>query len=146
MTKIDIGCGNSKEPGFTGIDSRKLPGVDVVCDFEKDGLPYGDSTVDVIRAWDFIEHIADKVYTFREFWRVCKPGATVRIQVPDASWGQGAFRDPTHKSYWVPQSFLPMYMTGGRFHPGGFSFKIETQKTIDADCVRWIRVVLTAVK
>ncbi len=42
---LDIGCGAHKQPGTIGVDRRRLPGVDVVCDFEH-GLPFRDSSVD----------------------------------------------------------------------------------------------------
>ena len=36
---VDIGCAVHKRAGTVGIDCRALPGVDVVCDFER-GLPF----------------------------------------------------------------------------------------------------------
>ena len=35
---LDIGCGGNKQRGFTGMDKRKLEGVDIVHDVEK--IPY----------------------------------------------------------------------------------------------------------
>lgn len=32
---LDIGCGCNKQPGTISMDRRQLPGVDVVCDFER---------------------------------------------------------------------------------------------------------------
>ena len=32
---LDIGCGANKHTGSVGVDRRRIPGVDVVCDFEK---------------------------------------------------------------------------------------------------------------
>ena len=41
---LDIGCGAHKQPGTIGVDQRRVPGVDVVCDFER-GLPFEDSSI-----------------------------------------------------------------------------------------------------
>lgn len=147
MLRIDVGCGDCKPDGYVGLDIQDLPGVDKVIDFAKDGLPYPDSSVDEIRAFDFVEHIQDKVYTLKEFWRVCKPGGIVNIQVPDASVGQGGFRDPTHVSFWCPQSFMDMYMKKGRYHPGGYNFDVKKFRVtpLQGEC-RWICVELAAIK
>ena len=40
---LDIGCGPLKQIGTVGVDHRALPGVDVVCDFER-GLPFKQSS------------------------------------------------------------------------------------------------------
>jgi SAM-dependent methyltransferase len=142
VIKLDIGCGPNKKSGYIGVDKNNYPGVDHIIDF-MNGLPFSDNSVDEIRAYDFIEHVSDKSFTLREFWRVCKEGAIVDIQVPDASVGQGAFRDPTHLSFWVPQSFLPMYMDSGPYHPGGYCYKVDKLHVTKLyDEVRWIKVQL----
>lgn len=102
MIKIDLGCGKRKPDGYIGVDI--IEGVDVVHDCSK-GLPFEDNHADEIRAYDFLEHIQDKHFLISEIWRVLKDNGVFNFQVPDASKGQGAFQDPTHKSYWVENSF-----------------------------------------
>ena len=57
---IDIGCGAHKQPGTIGIDRRPLPGVDVVCDFER-GLPFREGSVTAAYSIHSIEHMRDLV-------------------------------------------------------------------------------------
>ena len=81
MLKIDLGCGQQKEPGFTGVDRFKLPGVDVIADL--DGvLPFDDDTVDLVFASHSLEHVHDLIATMREVYRVCKHGAQICILAP----------------------------------------------------------------
>ncbi|MEB3355557.1 MAG: glycosyltransferase [Synechococcales bacterium] len=121
-TRVDIGCGPRKAPGFIGVDIAPIPGVDIVADLNKK-FPFEDSTVDELRAYDAIEHLVDRIHTMNEIWRVCKPGAKVDIFVPSSD-GRGAFQDPTHVSFWNINSFkyycieFPGYI--GLCHQYGF--------------------------
>ena len=73
--KIDLGCGNRKRnnfPDFIGVDAYPYSGVDIVRDVEKQGLPFGDCTVDFIYASHFMEHINNLIFVMEEIWRVLK--------------------------------------------------------------------------
>lgn len=106
MKKIDLGCADYKADGYIGIDKIKMEGVDIVCDCEN-GLLFQDNEVDEIRAYDFLEHIhQDKIiFLMDEIWRILKDGGKFIFKVPDAEKGQGAYQDPTHKSFFVMNSF-----------------------------------------
>ena len=106
MIKLDLGCGKNKPDRYIGVDIIENKGVDIVHDCEK-GLPFEDNTFIEIRAWDFLEHISRKnvIHLMNEIWRVLKPGGKFVFKTPDAERGQGAFQDPTHKSFWVINSF-----------------------------------------
>ena len=49
----------------------------------------------MIRAVDFLEHVADKVALFNEVYRLLAPGGLLLSQTPSTD-GRGAFQDPTH--------------------------------------------------
>ena len=55
--KLDIGCGGNKQPGFVGLDVRKLPGVDIVQDIEKFPWPLPNESVSFAMASHVLEHI-----------------------------------------------------------------------------------------
>lgn len=104
---LNLGSGLRPQKGFVNIDNRKEVNPDLVCDVIE-GLPYEDNSVDSVRAHDFLEHIpiGKTVQVITEIWRVLKPGGLFISLTPDAEFGQGAFQDPTHVSFWVENSWL----------------------------------------
>lgn len=102
--KIDLGCGRRKRPGFIGIDRFAIVEPDIVCDVEKERLPFTDSSVSEIYSSHVFEHIQDIQAVMSECHRVLVPGARMTIQVP--YWtSEGAFRDPTHVRFFTEKSF-----------------------------------------
>lgn len=102
--KIDLGCGNKKVPNTIGVDKIKLPDVDIICNLETIPWPFKDSSVDVIHCNHFLEHFSDTIKVMDEIYRIAKDGAMVNIIVPHVSY-EGAFRDPTHKSFFTYRTF-----------------------------------------
>ncbi len=114
LPKYDLGGGLFSPEGFLSVDI--LDSADVVCDV-RHGLPFEDGSVGVIRAKDFLEHIphcADStcqhqacyctVGLMNEIHRVLAPGGCLLSMTPSTG-GRGAFQDPTHCSFWNPNSF-----------------------------------------
>ena len=106
MKKIlDIGCGNHKIKGSTGIDSVKIKGVDIVHDLDKFPYPFKENSFDIIFANQVLEHLEsplDKILS--ELCRICKPGGKIKVIVPHAL-SVGAFSDPTHKKFFTYFTF-----------------------------------------
>ena len=100
---LDIGCGAHKHPGTIGIDRRPLPGVDVVCDFER-GLPFREGSVTAAYSIHSIEHMRDLITFMEELYRVCAPGAKVYVKTPYFA-SRKAFIDPTHVRFMTEESF-----------------------------------------
>lgn len=101
-TKLDLGCGKSKKPGFYGIDSIAYPGVDQVADLTKE-WPWEANTVEEAHCSHCLEHFdaRERVHFLNELWRVLKPGAKATLICPHWSSCR-AYGDPTHK--WPPLS------------------------------------------
>ena len=100
---LDMGAAHAKSPGFLGVDMRPALGVDIVARLpERVDLP--DSSVGVIRAVDFFEHVADKVGLINELYRLLAPGGVLVSQTPSTD-GRGAFQDPTHVAFYNENSF-----------------------------------------
>jgi SAM-dependent methyltransferase len=91
-------------PGFFGLDIAPLPGVDVVCDLERIPWPFKDSSGDEVVLFNILEHLPNTIKTMEEIWRICKPGALVRILVPYYN-SPGAFQDPTHVRFFSERTF-----------------------------------------
>ncbi len=94
--RVDLGCGNRKIKGTLGVDTVRVPGVDVVADLNS-GLPFRESSVDAIYSYHILEHMDDFLATMNEIWRVCRPGALVYIKVPHAASSFVTWKDPTHR-------------------------------------------------
>lgn len=104
VIKIDLGCGRYKKPGFIGVDKFSIVEPDVVCDVEKERLPYDDSSVAEIYSSHVFEHIQDIQFVMNELHRVLAPDGLLTIRVP--YWtSEGAFRDPTHVRFFTEKSF-----------------------------------------
>jgi predicted SAM-dependent methyltransferase len=105
MMRINLGCGYRKIPEHVNIDNRPEVGPDIVCDGLS--LPFDDSSVDDVVAFDYLEHIpiGQTVDQITEIWRVLKPGGRLIHRTPSTD-GRGAFQDPTHVSFWNINSWL----------------------------------------
>ncbi len=104
--KINLGVGKRKMEGFINVDIQRRVNPDIVCDLAK-GMPFKTDSVDEVTAFDFLEHISlgKTIGVIEEIWRVLTPGGIFESFTPDAEYGQGAFQDPTHLSFWVENSW-----------------------------------------
>lgn len=121
---LNLGCGDKprKQEGpdlWVNLDLKPFDGVDVVRDIRR-GLPFNDQTFDHVLADNILEHFDqdDFIFALNEIDRVLKVGGTVEIIVPHA-FSQGAYQDPTHKTFIVPRSCFywnqEMSKYGGKF-------------------------------
>jgi predicted SAM-dependent methyltransferase len=112
--KLNLGSGNRKMAGYTNIDIRGECDPDVILDVEK-GFYFHDNEVDEIRAYDFLEHIHQDsvIYVMSEIHRVLKPEGILDFFIPSTE-GNGAFMDPTHRSYWNLMTWL--YFVSPEWH------------------------------
>jgi len=82
--KLHVGCGTNKLEGWINIDGVRSCQPDLVHDLTKP-LPYGDLTVDELKAEGVLEHV-DKYMrycVFSDWARVLKVGGSIHIGVPD---------------------------------------------------------------
>ena len=86
--------------GFSSVD---LKDADLCWDL-RGHYPFSYNSVGVIRAHDFLEHIADKMHSLREIHRALAPGGYLLSMTPSTD-GRGAWQDPTHVSFWNENSF-----------------------------------------
>jgi len=107
--KIEIGGGTLVQPGWINLDSRN--GIEGWRREAQDTpWPTGDNTVEAMRASHVMEHIPAgqaRIDVMNEAHRVLRPGAVFEVIVPilnnPLTWH--AIADPTHISFWVPESF-----------------------------------------
>jgi ubiquinone/menaquinone biosynthesis C-methylase UbiE len=132
--RIDLGCGNSKKSGFTGIDILEYPGVDFVTDLEKDLAFIPDNSVKEFFSSHFLEHIRNFEGMMKEIHRTLSPDGICEIVVPHFS-NPYFYSDFTHKRFFGLYSFdyFSSENTGKRkvpFYNFPFEFIILRKKLI----------------
>jgi len=101
---LDLGCGNKKREGATGVDYNDRTAADIVHNLNEFPYPFEDNSIDKIYLDNTLEHLDDVMAVMEEVYRICKPGAKVKVIVPyfRSLW---AFTDPTHLHYFTVNSF-----------------------------------------
>jgi hypothetical protein len=123
---LDLGCGDN----VRGPDGWEHWGIDIdpanhpntrAADLTFDPIPFPDAFFQRVSAWDFLEHLPMRAWVadfsgrrstvnvmvnlFNEVWRVLEPGGVFESFTPHLPHFQDVFRDPTHVSYWVEQTW-----------------------------------------
>jgi SAM-dependent methyltransferase len=101
---FDLGCGAHKTAGAFGVDTVRLPGVDLVHDLQVRPYPLPDGCADEVILSHVLEHFADPLTVMEEVWRIAGPAAHVQIRTPHYS-GRYAWKDPTHRRAFTSESF-----------------------------------------
>jgi len=98
---LDVGCGFNKQPGYIGMDKRRVDGVDIVHDAEKTPWPLDDDSCAIVAMSHLIEHIKPwhQLDVIDECWRVLENDGLLFIATPHAN-SFGYLQDPTHCSPW----------------------------------------------
>ena len=96
LLALDLGAAHARPDGY--VDRRDADDVDIIAELPAP-LPLAGGSVGVIRAVDFLEHVADKVALFNEVYRLLAPGGLLLSQTPSTD-GRGAFQDPTHVGFY----------------------------------------------
>lgn len=105
--RVHLGCGTDIRNGWINVDHRKLPGVDVVADFDAcrhQRLPFPSNSVEEFFGSHVLEHLHDPLAFMQELHRIAKPGATAVFRVPYGS-SDDADEDPTHVRRFFLHSF-----------------------------------------
>lgn len=102
--KLNLGCGQNKLAGYVNVDKHDDP--DVRHDLECFPWPWSASSVDEVVMNHVLEHLGREPDVFigimKELYRVCAPGAVVRIVVPHPRHDH-FLGDPTHVRVVTPE-------------------------------------------
>jgi SAM-dependent methyltransferase len=94
-TRLDLGCGERKIEGYTGVDISPITGVDIVYDLTKYPWPWEDNSILDIRCSHFLEHVVDIKTFMEECYRILTPGGIIQFTCPYYS-SIRAWQDFTH--------------------------------------------------
>ncbi len=106
-TRLNLGCGRKPMEGWVNLDSRPLPGVDVIADLDacaSTPLPFADGTFEAFHASHLLEHLNHPLPFMQEVHRIAKPDAVFEIRVPYGSSDEADI-DPTHVRRYFVRSF-----------------------------------------
>ncbi len=95
---LDIGCGNNKIKGATGLDISKDTQADIIWNLNAYPYPIETDGIDKIYAKHVIEHVDDPIKFLNEVYRIAKPGGSCFIETPHFSC-YVAYSEPQHKRY-----------------------------------------------
>ena len=97
--RLNLGCGFDKKAGWINVDKNSLSEPDQIVDLESTPWPWPDSSIAEIQMRHVLEHLGETTESYlsiiREIWRICRPGALVRIVVPHPRHDH-FLNDPTH--------------------------------------------------
>jgi SAM-dependent methyltransferase len=92
--RLHLGCGPHRLPGWVNVDIA-APTADLRVDVRA-GLPFDDDSVDAVYIAHLLEHVeypVEALDVLRECARVLRPGAPVRVAVPDIASFARAYVD-----------------------------------------------------
>jgi SAM-dependent methyltransferase len=112
---LHLGCGPKYLSGFVNVDANPFANIDLWLDV-RNGLPHPTNSVDSIYATHMFEHFYDDELRrlLHECFRVLKPGAGIRLIVPNLNSAIVAYSQ--RRDSWFYDSFPHHFESlGGRF-------------------------------
>jgi len=82
---LNVGCGPYIYPQFINLDYHWMPGISICWDITKKKYPLSSGSLEGIYSEHCLEHISlpDCRKNLEEYYRLLKPGGTIRIIMPD---------------------------------------------------------------
>ena len=97
--RLNLGCGFDKKAGWINVDKSPLSKPDQLVDLEQIPWPWSDNSISEIQMRHVLEHLGASTDGYlaiiSEIWRICRPGALIRIVVPHPRHDH-FLDDPTH--------------------------------------------------
>lgn len=97
--KLNLGCGHNRMDGHVNVDASPHCSPDEVFDLETTPWPWPTDSAQEVVFHHSLEHMGADPKVFlaimQELYRVCAPGAVVRIRVPHPRHDH-FLNDPTH--------------------------------------------------
>jgi hypothetical protein len=104
--RLNLGCGPNKIEGFLNVDKEAACSPDAIVDLETFPWPFETGSAEEVVLNHVLEHLGETTGTYfsilKELYRVCAPGAKVRITVPHPRHDD-FLSDPTHVRPILPE-------------------------------------------
>lgn len=105
---LNLGSGPSPIEGWVNVDIEPRYKPDCVVDLRRMPWPFGDATVDELRATHILEHMADWEGFLRECARILKPGAPFLLAFPHYN-DIASMTERTHLHVFSPMTFKSLF-------------------------------------
>lgn len=112
-TRLNLGCGEFKRPGYINVDATTRCDPDVCHDLNVLPYPFAENQFEVIEASHVLEHLDNPLVAMTELHRIAQPGARLLVKVPHFSRG---FTHADHRRgfdvtfpYYFNPAFTPGY-------------------------------------
>ena len=114
VRRLNWGCGDSGEAGWINSDLKDGPGIQITADI-RDGLPLATDSLDYIVSIHALPMIPLPTIgdILRELRRMLKPGAVLRLGLPDLDRSIQAYLRRDRGYFLVPDTHIESY--GGQF-------------------------------
>lgn len=103
IVRLDFGD-ELPRPRTLRVGPAGAAGVQVIAQLGQ-YLPFRQSSVDELFLGRSLAHANDLLVAMTELWRVCKPGAILRVRLPHASSSWAVSRDPTQRGHFTLETF-----------------------------------------
>lgn len=93
-TKLNLGCGEFKKPGYINVDYYSVSEPDIRHDLNQFPYPFEDDLFSLIEADHLLEHLENPFKVVRELHRISKNEGLTHLKMPHFSRG---FTHAEHK-------------------------------------------------
>jgi hypothetical protein len=135
---LNLGIQTSFQSGSINVDLHENTGMDFVVDFDREPLPFSDSTFQHVSIARLLERLTNVEWFFKELYRVCRDNATIEFTVshPRHDW----FLRIPGGTAWLPESFEQLdreknnewIFSGDRREPLSVNWSVDF-KTLSAE-------------
>ena len=125
--RLEIGCGDKPLEGYTHLDCRELPGVDIVDDATTLSKIKNGSCEEII-AIQVLEHFShrDTLNILKLWHSKLAPGGVLHLEVPDLELFCRLWTNDYIKEPWAFVAIYGSQDYDGNYHKAGFSVRYLT--------------------
>lgn len=125
LLKLNVGCGTDIQDGFTNIDCRDLPGVDIIADASNLSSYFRRGSVDLLLANDIIEHFpqAQAKDVLAGWVALIRLGGTLELRCPDVTHAASI----AYSDEWLIHLLYGGQDYPSNFHQAGFTLATMTK-------------------